>query len=67
MEFYCGNKQRVKRVVCFRTEALSLTFDRILNVTLPEKFSTTGVTQGNLELPQLPYPLDSHQKQKQMR
>ena len=40
-------------------------FDRILNVTLPEEFSTTEVTQKNLELPQPPDSLDSHQKQKQ--
>ena len=40
---------------------MSLMFDRILNATLSEeKFSTTGVTQGNLELPLLPNSLDLH-------
>ena len=39
-------------------------FDSILNATLFEEVSTTGVTQGNLELP-LPPPdsLDSRQTQ----
>ena len=35
----------------------------ILNATLSEKVSTTGVTQENLELPLLPNSLDSHQTQ----
>ena len=36
-------------------------FDRVLNVTLTEeKVSTTGVTQGNLELLLPPNSLDSH-------
>ena len=65
MELFCGNNQRVKPVGCFRTGAPSLMFDGILNVTLSEEFSTTGVTQGNLELPLPPDSLDSHQKQKQ--
>ena len=38
-------------------------FDRILNATLPERFSTTGVIQENLKLPLLPNSLDSHQTQ----
>ena len=32
----------------------------ILNATLSEKVSTTGVAQENLELPLLPNSLDSH-------
>ena len=35
----------------------------ILNATLSEKVSTTGVAQENLELPLLPNSLDSHQTQ----
>ena len=51
MERFCGNSLRVKTVGCFCSGAPSLMFDGILNVTLSEeKFSTTGVTQGNLEL-----------------
>ena len=38
-------------------------FDGILNVTLSEKVSTTGVTQENFELPLPPNSLDSHQTQ----
>ena len=39
-------------------------FDGILNVTLSEeKVSTTGVTQGNLELLLRPNSPDSHQTQ----
>ena len=38
-------------------------FGGILNATLSEKVSTTGVTQENLELPLLPNSLDSHQTQ----
>ena len=38
-------------------------WDGILNATLPEKVSTTGVIQENLELPLLPNSLDSHQTQ----
>ena len=38
-------------------------FDGILNATLSEKVSTTGVTQENLELPLLPNSLDSRQTQ----
>ena len=38
-------------------------FDGILNATLSEKVSTTGVIQENLELPLLPNSLDSHQTQ----
>ena len=50
MDLFCVNK-RVKPVGCFRTGVPSLMFDGILNVTLSEEVSTTGVTQGNLELP----------------
>ena len=50
MKLFCRNSVRVKTVGCFHRGAPSL-FDGILNVTLSEeKFSTTGVTQGNLEL-----------------
>ena len=38
-------------------------FDGILNATLSEKASTTGVTQENLELPLPLNSLDSHQTQ----
>ena len=58
MELFCVNKQRVKPVGCFRTGGSSLMFDGILNVTLSEEVSTTGVTHGNLELPLPPDPLD---------
>ena len=34
-------------------------FDRILNVTLSDELLTTGVTQGNLDIPLLPKSLDS--------
>ena len=40
-------------------------FDEILNVTLSEEASTTGVTQENLELPLPSNSLDSHQTKKQ--
>ena len=53
----------VKAVGCFCKGALSLMFDGILNVTLSENVSTTGVIQVNLELPLLPNSLDSHQTQ----
>ena len=55
---------RVKAVGCFRRRALSLMFGRILNGTLSVKFSTTEVTQEDLELPLLLNSLDSHQTQK---
>ena len=58
MDPFCVNKQRVKPVGCFRTGAPSLMFDGILNVTLSEEVSTTGVTQGNLKLPLPPDSLD---------
>ena len=58
MDPFCVNKQRVKPIGCFRTGAPSLMFDGILNVTLSEEVSTTGVTQGNLELPLPPDSLD---------
>ena len=54
---------RVKTVGCFCRGAPSLMFARILNATLSEKVSTTGVTQDNLELPLLPNSLDLHQTQ----
>ena len=54
---------RVKAVGCFCRGAPSLMFGGILNATLSEKVSTTGVTQENLELPLLPNSLDSHQTQ----
>ena len=54
---------RVKAIGCFCRGALSLMFDGILNETLSEKVSITGVTQENLELPLLPNSLDSHQIQ----
>ena len=57
---FCGNSQGVKAVGYFRGGAVSLMFDRILNVTLSEeKVSTTRVTEGNLELPLSPNSLDS--------
>ena len=60
MELYCGNKLRAKLVRCFRTRAPSLMIGGILNVTLSEKVSITGVTQEDLELPLLPDSLDSY-------
>ena len=54
---------RVKAVGCFCRGAPSRMFDGILNATLSEKVSTTGVIQENLELPLLPNSLDSHQTQ----
>ena len=61
---FWGNSQRVKAIGCFHEGAPSLMFNRILNTTLSEeKVSTTGVTQGNLELPLPPNSLDSHQTQ----
>ena len=52
---------RVKAIGCFCRGALSLMFDGILNATLSEKVSITGVTQENLELRLLPNSLCSHQ------
>ena len=60
VELFGRNNQPINPVGCFRTGAPSLMFDGILNVTLSEEFSTTGVTQGNIELPLSPDPLDSH-------
>ena len=57
VDLFCVNK-RVKPVGCFRTGVPSLMFDGILNVTLSEEVSTTGVTQGNLELPLPPDSVD---------
>ena len=64
MVFLCGNSLRVKAVCCFCRGAPSLMFDGILNVTLSEeKVSTTGVTQGIIELLLHPNSPDSHQTQ----
>ena len=60
---FCGKSQRVKAVHCFRGGAPSLMFYRILNATLSEEVSSSGVTQGNLELLLPPSSLDSHQTQ----
>ena len=57
---FCGKNQGVKVVGCFRGGAVALRFNRILNATLSEEISTTGVIQGNLELPLPPYSFDSH-------
>ena len=58
MNLFCIKKQRVKPVGCFHTGAPSLMFDGILDVTLSQEVSTTGVTQGNLKLPLPPDSLD---------
>ena len=63
VELFCGNSLCVKAIGCFRRGAPSLMFDGILNVSLSEEVSTTGVTQGNLNLILRPNSLDSHQKQ----
>ena len=64
MELYCGNSLRVKAVGYFRRDASSLMFYGTLNETLSEeKVSTTGVTQGNLELLLRPNSLYSYQTQ----
>ena len=55
---------RVKGIGCFRRGTPSLMFGRILNATLSGKFSTTEVTQEDLELPLLLNSLDSHQTEK---
>ena len=60
MELFPRKSQRVKSVDCFRIGALLLMFDGFLNMTLWEEVSTTGVTQGNLELPLPPDSHDSH-------
>ena len=65
MELFCRSSQRGKPVGCVRRGALSLMFNGILNVTLSEEVSTSGVTQGNLELSLPPGSLDSQQTQKQ--
>ena len=44
-----------------------LFFDGVLNATLSEKVSTTGVTQENLELRLPPKSLDSHQTLNMMK
>ena len=49
--FFAKTVYVFKAVVCFCTGAPSLIIDRVLNVTLSEKkVSTTGITQGYLEL-----------------
>ena len=53
----------VEAVGCFRRGTPSLMFDGILNVTPSEEVSTTGVTQGNLELLLRPNSADSYQTQ----
>ena len=63
VELFCRHSQRVKAVGCFCGGAPSLIFDRIVNATLSEKVSTTGVTQGNLELLLPPSSFDSHETQ----
>ena len=63
VEVFCGKSQRVKSVDCFCEGCLLLMFDGFVNATLYEEVSTTGVTQGNLELP--PDSHDSHQLQGQ--
>ena len=47
-EVKCQAATDNKVVGCFCRGARSLMFGRILNTTLPEKVSTTGVTQENL-------------------
>ena len=65
VQLFCGNSQHVNPVDCFRRGVPSLMFDGFLYVTLCEEISTTGITQGNLELPLPPDSLDSHQTQEQ--
>ena len=60
-------EQSTCSVGCFRRGASLLIFDGILNVTLPEEFFTTGVTQGNLELLLPSNSLDSHKSTKTIR
>ena len=58
---FCRNSLHVKTVSCFHRGAASL-FNGVLNVTLSEeKVSSTGITQGNLELLLSSNSLDSHQ------
>ena len=60
MEIFCGSSQPFKQ----RRGAPSLMSDKVLTTTLSgEKVSTTGVTQGNLEL-NLPLILLIHTKHK---
>ena len=71
MELFCGvfflQEQSTCSVDYFRKGASLLIFDRSLNVPLPEELFTTGVTQGNLELPQPPNSLDLHKNTKTIR
>ena len=67
VDLFCENGLRVKASGCFCRGDPSLMFYGVLNKTLPEeKVSTTGVTQGNLELLLRPNSLDSHQTQIQV-
>ena len=63
MEIFWGNSLHVKAIGCFCRGAPSLMFDGILNVTLSEEVSTTGVTLGNLKLLLHYNSPDSHQTQ----
>ena len=61
------NSQRVLLTVSVEELHCLLIFDEILNVILPEELFTTGVTQGNLELPLPPIFLASHKNTKTIR
>ena len=64
MGIFCRSSQRVKAVSCFLRTAPSLMFGEIINATLfEEKFSTTGVTQENFELPLPLHSIYLHQTQ----
>ena len=61
---FCRNSLRIKAADCFRRGAPSLMFDGMLNATLSEsKVSTSGATQGNLDLLLPPNSPASHQTQ----
>ena len=67
VDLFCENSLRVKAAGFFCRGDPSLMFYGVLNKTLPEeKVSTTGVTQGNLEILLRPNSLDSHQTQIQL-
>ena len=62
--FFAETAYVLRPLAVFCRGAPSLMFDGILNVTLSEeKVSTTGVTQGNIELLLHPNSPDSHQTQ----
>ena len=68
--FFCCaffREQSTCSVDCFCRGASLWIFDGILNVTLSEEVFTTGVIQGNLELPLPPNSLDSHKNTKTIR